>query len=275
MTSNTWITRFGLRQNPFKDTLDTSLFFRTRQHEEALIRLRIGLEDGHAIILLTGPSGTGKTIATQVVLRAMDRSRFAPVFVFAYPGMTRGTMLGAILKELGVEEIPPFAAQRLTMLQEKAMTLHAGGWRLVIFLDEAHFLKADVLHVLRTLSNFETEQEKLVTVLLVAEDSLLRRLKAPPYASLLSRITFAVTLEALSRAETEQYIKYRLLKSGAQPNLLTPDAYVAAHDHSRGVPREVNRLLYNGFLEAMGQDTTVITSDVLTRAEQRMAVLRG
>ena len=75
MTANTWIERFGLRQNPFKDTLDTSLFFRTRQHEEALIRLRIGLEDGHAIILLTGPSGTGKTIATQVVLRAMDRSR--------------------------------------------------------------------------------------------------------------------------------------------------------------------------------------------------------
>ncbi len=272
MTQNNWLQQFGLTRNPFKDTLDTSLFFRTRQHEEALIRLRIGLEDGHAIILLSGPSGTGKTIATQVILRTMDKERFVPVFVFAFPGMSKTAMLSAVLKELGIETIPRYAADRLALLQEKAMSLHAKGQRLVIFLDEAHFLKADALHVLRTLSNFETEDEKLVTVLLVAEKSLIRRLRAPSYASLRSRVTFSVALEPLSKAETEQYIKYRLLKSGAHPQLLTGDAYLEAHIKSGGIPREVNRLLYNGFLEALGQGRTAITSDILGSASERMAI---
>ncbi len=272
MNKDSWLQRFGLNQNPFKDTLDTSLFFRTRQHEEALIRLRIGLEDGHAVILLSGPSGTGKTIATQVVLRTMDTKRFVPVFVFAFPGMSKTAMLSAVLKELGVESMPRFAADRLALLQETAMSLHAEGKRLVIFLDEAHFLKADALHILRTMSNFETEKEKLVTVLLVAEKNLARRLRAPAYASLRSRITFSVALEPLTQAETEQYIKYRLLKSGAHPQLLTGDAYQAVHSESGGVPREVNRLMYNGFLEAMGQGRQAITSDVLGSASKRMAM---
>ena len=270
MAPSDWPLRFGLKENPFKDTLDTSLFFRTRQHEDALVRIRIGLQDGHSVILLTGPSGTGKTIATQVVLRSLDQECYKPVFVFAYPGMTKGPMLGTILKELGEEAVPRYAAERLSLVQQYAMDLHEQGKRLVVFLDEAHFLKADALHVLRTLSNFETEKEKLVTVLLVAEASLLRRLKAPSYASLRSRITFAVNLEPLSRAETEQYIKYRLLKSGAQPHLLTADAYLAAHSHSGGVPREVNRLMYNGFIEAMSLERSVITSDILEMADKRI-----
>lgn len=267
-----WLQRFGLTQNPFKDTLDTSLFFRTRQHEEALIRLRIGLEDGHAVMLLSGPSGTGKTIATQVVLRTMDKERFVPVFVFAFPGMSKSSVLNAVLKELGVESIPRFTADRLALLQEKAMALHNEGKRLVIFLDEAHFLKADALHVLRTLSNFETEQEKIVTVLLIAEQSLARRLQAPAYTSLKSRITFSVSLEALTSDETEQYIKYRLLKSGAHPQLLTGDAYLMAHSTSGGIPREVNKLLYNSFLEALGQGSGTINSELLGRASKRMAL---
>jgi len=275
MTTNDWPQRFGLKENPFRDTLDTSLFFRTRQHEEALIRIRIGLQDGHAVILLSGPSGTGKTIATQVVLRSLDPKNYAPVFVFAYPGMGRGAMLAAVLKELGEEAVPRYAADCLAMVQQYAMALHEEGRRLVIFIDEAHFLKSDALHVLRSLTNLETEKEKLVTVLLIAEAGLARRLKAPSYASLRSRITFAVNLEPLSRAETEQYIKYRLLKSGAQPHLLTADAYLAAHSHSGGVPREVNRLLYNGFIEAMSLERNVITSDVLELADQRMALVRG
>jgi type II secretory pathway predicted ATPase ExeA len=244
-----WAEKFGLKGNPFKDTIDTDLFFRTRQHEEALLKLKIGIEDKHALILLTGSSGTGKTLASQVALQGLDMARFEPVFVFVYPGMGKGALLGAILADLNIEG-GRFVHQRLISLQEVALNIHEQGRRLVIIIDEAHFLKADALHILRTLSNIETEHEKLVSVLLVAEQSLRRRLRSPSYASLRGRITFSISLSPLSLEDLEQYVKFRLLKCGGQADLLDPDIYNLLYEATQGVPREVNRLLYNGFIDA-------------------------
>ncbi len=268
-----WAAPFGLSKNPFKDNIDTDLFFRTSQHEDAALKIRIGLEDKHAIILLVGISGTGKTLVSQVALRAMDLVLYRPVLVLAYPGMSRAGLLAAILAEL---DIPParFSPDRFRQIQEMAMSLYRQNCRLVIVIDEAHFLKADALHVLRTLSNLETEREKLVTVLLVAEQFLVRRLRAPSYAALRGRITFAITLTPLTREDLEQYVKYRLLKCGGAPDLLTSDVYDLLHEQSGGVPREVNRLLYGSFIEALavGLDVGV---PMVAAAARKLAVLRG
>ena len=264
-----WADKFNLAKNPFKDTLDTELFYRTRQHEEAVVKIRIAIEDKHALILLSGASGTGKTMVSQVALRSMDPESIAPVFVFVYPGMGRGALLAAILKELEVEQVARYTSQRLAQLQQQALALHTEGRRLVVIIDEAHFLKADALHILRTLSNLETEEEKLVSVLLVAEDSLQRRLNAPSYASLRGRMTFKLDLDPLTPEETEQYIKYRLLKCDVRTSLLTDEAYQVVHHFCDGNPREINRLLYNGFMEATASDSFSITPEILRRQIRR------
>jgi len=261
-----WNAGFGFTKNPFKDTLDTDLFFRTRQHEKALVKLRIGIEDRHALLLLTGISGTGKTLVSQVLFRDLDLTRYVPVFVLVYPGMGKGALLDAILDELAVTEKGLYVKDRLERLHDKALSLYRDGRRLVVIIDEAHFLKADALHILRTLSNLETEEEKLVTVLLVAEENLRRRLRAPSYASLRGRITFSVSLHPLILSETVQYIKYRLLKCGSQAHLLSEEAFAEAHRLSGGNPREINKLLYNGLLEAASGEDTVITPAILRGA---------
>ncbi len=268
-----WTDRFGLRGNPFKDTIDTDLFFRTQQHEEALLKLKIGIEDKHALVLLTGISGTGKTLASQVTLQGLDTARFEPVFVFVYPGMGKGALLGAILADLNTEG-GRFVHQRLARLQEVALKIHEQGRRLVIIIDEAHFLKADALHILRTLSNLETEHEKLVTVLLVAEQALRRRLRAPSYASLRGRITFAISLSPLSKEDLEQYVKFRLLKCGAQADLLNPEIYRLIYEATKGIPREINRLLYAAFIDAasLGQLPTV---EIIRNVVAKMEGLHG
>lgn len=268
-----WSSQFGLKKNPFRDTIDSELFFRTRQHEEALVKIKIGIEDQHALILLSGLSGTGKTLATQMVLRALDPSAFTAAFVFVFPGMGKGALLGAILAELEVQPAR-FVHDRLAQLQHQAMMLSQAGRRLVIVIDEAHFLQADALHVLRTLANLETEQEKLVTVLLVAEKNLAQRLRAPSYASLRGRITFAVSLEPLNVEELEQYVKYRLLKCGGELTVLPAEVYVLVHELSRGIPREANRLLYAGFIEAMASGG-VVSATVIAAAAGKLGLVCG
>lgn len=269
MSYFSWNDKFSLNRNPFRDTIDTNLFFRTRQHEEAVVKTRIGIEDRHALILLTGDSGTGKTMVSQVVLRSLDHEKYETVFVFVHPGMGKGPLLKSILKELGVAKPGRYTSDLLSQLQEKSLELHAAGKRPVVFIDEAHFLKADALHLLRTLSNLETEEEKLVTVVLLAEDTLVRRLNASSYSSLRSRITFKMNLEPLTPEETEQYVKFRLLKCDVRAHLLTGDAYQVVHHFCNGVPREVNKLLYNGFMEAMASNNFSITPEILRRQVRR------
>jgi len=244
-----WMNRFRSQKNPFKDTLDTDLFYRTRQHEEAVVKIRIGIEDRHALILLAGASGTGKTVVSQVALRSLEQASVCPVFVFVYPGLGRGALLAAILQELEVTGMGRTTGDRLRQLQDRALALHARGQRLVIVIDEAHFLKADALHLLRTLSNLETEEEKLVTVLLIGEASLVRRLNGPSYAALRGRITFSLELEPLTLEETEQYVKYRLLKCRMDSSLLPSGTYPMVHARTNGVPREINKLLYKALLD--------------------------
>lgn len=265
-----WTDQFGLQKNPFRDTIDTELFFRTRQHEDAALKLKIGIEDHHALVLLTGRSGTGKTLASQVVLRALAKEHFESTFVFVFPGMGKGALLGAILSELGI--VPQrFVQERLRQIQERAMELHAGGKRLVIVMDEAHFLKADALHALRTLSNLETEDDKLVTVLLIAEPGLRQRLQAPSYASLRGRITFSVELAPLGVADLEQYVKYRVLKCGGQFDFFPTEVYALVHELSGGIPREINRLLYASLIEAVASNQN-LTPELIASSAAKLKV---
>lgn len=275
MNQGAWTQKFGLTRNPFQDTLDTDLFFRTRQHEEALIKVRIGIEDRHALLLLAGQSGTGKTLISQLVLRGLDQQSHIPAFVYAYPGMGKGPLLAAVLTEIGVGKPERYTHQRLIQLQEQALALYNKGKRLVILIDEAHFLKPDALHLLRTLSNLETEHEKLVTVVLVAEKSLAQRLNRPTYDSLRGRITFSVGLEPLTAEETEQFIKFRLLKCGGPVHLLDAEGYAMVHRISKGIPREINRLLYNGFIEALTSNQNALTPGILRAAGKKIGLVYG
>ncbi len=270
-TTSYWPHAFGLRANPFREALDSDLFFRTRQHEEALLKIRIGIEDGHGLILLSGLSGTGKSMVSQMVLRDLAPGH-ETALVFVYPGMGQGPLLEAILAELDDAAPGRATRQRLGRLQEKALALHQEGRRLLVVIDEAHFLKADGLHLLRSLSNLETGRRKLVTVLLIAEPSLRKRLAAPGYAALRGRITFPVELTPMSEEESEQYIKFRLLKCGGSIDLLDQDTYAAAHAASAGIPRELNRLLHNALMEALAARHPTLNPALLHRAAHRLGL---
>ncbi len=258
-----WESKFGFTKNPFKDNIDTDLFFRTRQHEEAIIKIKIGIEDQHALILLTGASGTGKTLISQVVMNDLDPSNYVRIFIFAYPGMSKGALIGSILDELEIDS-GRLVNDRLNALHEVALLYYKQGKQLVIVVDEAHFLKADALHVLRTLSNIETEHEKLITVLLIAEQTMHKRLQARSYDSLRGRITFSLSLEPLSMFDMEQYIKYRLLKCGGDTNLLNYEIYKTVHKSSNGIPREINKILYTSLIDIATRNRQLSTELIET-----------
>jgi len=255
------IRRYGLRIRPFADSVNPDLFFRTEAHDHAFVEMRRCVEEHVSLGLCTAPSGTGKTLLTQILLSSLDPRRCRALLTLVYPGMTQIAMLREIIGELGVA--PNLAARArlhdlVNLVHEEIIRLYQQNVKLVLIIDEVHFLRADCLHLLRTLSNIEVPERKLVTVLLFGEESFLKRMDNPSYRSLFSRMFVRVGLRPLNAGEVEQYIKYRLLMAGGSPSLFARECFDAIARLSRGVPREINRFCENALTNAARRRALVI-----------------
>lgn len=256
---------FALRENPFRDTVDLEYYYKSAAHEEAFLRLAATVRDGIALGLVTGPSGVGKTIVSQLLLQGLDRADAQVIMVLVTPGMGRTALLREMLREAGVTEMPTRYHDLLELLQGTMIELNRQGKRLVAIVDEAHFLSSEALHILRTLSNLESPKGKLCTCLLFAEERFLRRLQHPVHNSLATRIYHRISLRPLSEQETAHYLNYRLLVAGGRAELFDVEARRAIYAASGGVCREVNRLAYLALDAAWRHGRESIGADLVER----------
>jgi general secretion pathway protein A len=255
--------RYGLRENPFADSLNPEYYFKTASHQRIGMRVFDTVSEGISLGLVVGRAGTGKTLLSQLLLQELDRERFLPVLVLVTPGMGKAALLREVLRECGEDDLPVRTKSLLDSLHRLVMNLHGDGKRLVILIDEAHFLRSDALHMLRTISNLETPRQKLCTTFLFAEEGFLRRLGHPSYRSLATRMYHRLQLEPLSEEETDHYITFRLMTAGGEADLITADARKAIHQRSGGICREVSRLGHLALLEGALANRDSIGPDVV------------
>jgi general secretion pathway protein A len=270
------VTFFHLRENPFLDNVNPEFFFRTEAHEDAYLKMKKCIEDNIALGLISAQSGTGKTLLTQILLQELDKSRYRPALVLAYPRFSRSALLREVAQELSptlhssgngaeIETLSPRLTLHALMnaVQERIYQLHKEGVKPVILIDEVHFLSGDTLHLLRTLSNIETAREKLVTILLFGEESFLEKLGDPRFKAILSRTFIRANLRPLFASEVEQYVKFRCLMAGGRGDIFTKETFARIHEQTGGVPREVNRLCHNTLARAAQKRIATISSELL------------
>lgn len=264
-TSSRPLDFFKLQDQPFADCVNPEFFYRTEAHEAAFMAMKRCIEEHISLGLTTAPSGTGKTLLTQVLLQELDADRYRTALVLIYPRMSRSALLCEICQELNIE-IPgkrPTTHDLVSAIQQAIMEMYLQGIKPVLIIDEVHFLTADNLQVLRTLSNIEIPDRKLVTILLFGEDSFLPKLEKPTYKSILSRMFTRVRLRPLLDSEIEQYVKYRLLLARGNPNLFEPECYPVLHERTAGVPREINRLCHNALQRAARTGCQRVRADMI------------
>lgn len=263
---------YGLSELPFADAVNPKYFYKTDGHDEALIRLLLAVRHDMSLGLVTGPSGSGKTLLSQLLLQSLDPAQTEAALLLVSPGMSKTAMLKALMGEL---ELPqpegPFvsAQELLTRIQDHVIALHQQGRKLVVLVDECHFLAPDSLHMVRTLSNLETAEKKLVTLLLFGEERFLKRLDHPSYESLRNRMYLRSELKPLTAGETEQFIKFRLLLAGRMDDLFDTDAFAALHELSGGVGRRINKLCTLALLEGYMRQAPLIGADLVRTAAER------
>lgn len=256
--NNAIFTKYGLKAVPFKDAADPHFFFQTKQHERAFMKIMLSIENDISLVMLSGPSGTGKTMVSEVVLKNLDETKYHSTLILVSPGMSRSSLLEEVATELGLIAFNQKEQQKqrltyyklLRQIQEHIMKLYAEGKKLILLLDEAHFLTKDNLHILRTLSNIETDKKKLVTCILVGEEQLWKRVQHPSFASVSNRTYQKISLTPLSEKDTDQYIKFRISIAGGNPRLFTSKAIQMIHKASKGICRHINKISFNSIVEA-------------------------
>jgi len=212
-----YLRHFGLRQAPFSIAPDPRYLYMSERHREALAHLLYGLDAGGGFVLLTGEIGTGKTTVCRCFLEQVPATcDLAYIF---NPKLTAIELLHTVCDEFGIEVTPaapgaPTVKDHLDPLNRYLLAAHAEGRQCVLAIDEAQNLAADVLEQLRLLTNLETNERKLLQIVLIGQPELRALLARPELEQLAQRVVARFHLDALSAAETAGYIAHRLAVAG-------------------------------------------------------------
>jgi type II secretory pathway predicted ATPase ExeA len=265
---------FGLTAKPFGKTPDPSFLYESRQHREALARLEYSVDEKE-LALLVGDIGSGKTTLSRALIDRVGDSR--PVVLLINPRLTPMQLLRSIAR--GLELDPPrFRNDVLDQLHTKLFELYEQKREPVLIIDEAQLIPSKAtFDEIRLLTNFQLDDQNLLSVVLVGQPELEARLDRDAYAPLRQRIGMRYSLGPLSLEETIEYVEHRIRVAGGSRNPFSREAMEEIHQRSGGIPRLINTLATTALLDAFGEDAEVIEpARVLSAArEHRMEAARG
>ena len=246
---------FGLSEKPFAITPDPRYLYLSERHAEALAHLLYGINEAGGFIQLTGEVGTGKTTIVRTLLSRVPHH--ADVAVILNPRITPVEFLLTICEELGLglnEADRDSVKQMVDALNRRLLSAHADGRRVIVIVDEAQNLSAEVLEQVRLLTNLETATQKLLQIILIGQPELRELLDRNELRQLAQRITGRYHLKPLSREETQRYVRHRLRVAGASGEIFTPAALREVHRVSSGIPRVINVCCDRALLGAYTQE---------------------
>ncbi len=251
---------FGLKEPPFRITPDTRLFFTGGNRGAILTAMVYAVARGEGIIKVVGEVGTGKTMLCRMLEVSLPRN--VEVVYLANPSLCPADIPHAIATEMGFPVHPNAnRLQVLRALQERLVARHAAGRQVVIFIEEAQCMPLQTLEELRLLSNLETQQHKLLQMVLFGQPELEQKLAATEIRQLRERITQSFELPAFGAAEIREYVDFRMRAVGYRgPAVFSPAAIRQIARASRGLTRRVNILSDKALLAAYASGTHRITS---------------
>ena len=264
-------TYFGLRERPFSKTPDPRFLFLSRGHREALARMQYAVEE-RDLVLLTGEIGCGKTTLSRALMDALDDS--FKVVCLINPRLTPLEFLNNLARHLGIAEPARFKVDLLDQIGSTLYDFYTKGVTPVVVVDEAQLVPhKETFDEIRLLTNFQLDDRNLISIVLMGQPELRRRLRHRAYEPLRQRIGMQYDLQPLDRAETADYLDFRMVKAGGRPGLFDPAAVEAIYTYSRGTPRLINQAASLALLECFGRGGDKVDQAVIRAVMMELEII--
>jgi len=272
-----YYTTIQLEREPFSTSPDPSLFYKSTEHYTAINRLEIAIRLRRGLSLILGDVGTGKTTLSRALLQSFSGEEdqyifhmiLDPSFKSEYHFLTHLTNLFGI---------SPFF--RSTIDNREAIEKYLfrkcveEGKTVVLLIDEGQKLLQPQLEVLRTLLNYETNEYKMLQLVIFSQMELLPRIKR--IRNFLDRISLKYILNPLDEYETGKLIEFRLSQAGykGQRSLFTYDAVKKIHEFTQGYPRQIARICHTAMEELVAGDYEFVTGELIGKIIQQEELWR-
>jgi general secretion pathway protein A len=243
---------YGLSRTPFAVTPDPAMLYMSKVHREALATIIYGVETRKGFLVCTGEVGTGKSTIIRAFFDQVPADAVKLIYIFT-PQVTPFEMARYICRELGLAD-PESIFAAVPALQLKLLEEFESGRTVVLMIDEAQLLPPETLEFLRLLSNFETDTEKLIQIVLVGQPEVDAMLARRDMRQVAQRVALRARLAPLDLEESFEYLDHRLRVSGAADlaQVMSPSAAWLIAEAGGGIPRCLNILADNALIAGFG-----------------------
>ena len=253
---------YGLIRSPFEMTPDPSFLYMGEAHREGLATLVYAVNSGKGFVMLTGEVGTGKTTLLHALLSQLDSSTNS-AFIFN-PRLDPLGFFRMLFEELGVGPACETKAEYLLALNQYLIDKLAANERVLLIIDEAQNLSANMLEEIRLLSNLETPTSKLIQIMLVGQPELQELIDQPELRQLRQRIALRHHLRPFDEREVTEYVGERLSKAGyTGRGIFKKKALRELFRLTEGTPRIINNVCDGAMLLGYARQETSLGPDAI------------
>lgn len=257
----------GLDKEPFSTSPDPNFFYESKEHHAALMRLMVEIRLKRGLSVLLGDVGTGKTTLSRKLfqmLKERDDIIFHMIMDPTYE--TEEIFLESLIRTFKIEittanpSILDYKEEIKKYLFQKGVTENK---IIVLLIDEAQKLNSLSLEILRVLLNYETNEYKLLQLVLLAQLELLPHIRE--IKNLWDRISLKYVLNPLDEQETKEMIEFRLRAAGYNSSLpfFTDEAIAEIYHYTQGYPRRISMLCHNTLKLLVMESKSIVDREVI------------
>ncbi|MEW6067514.1 MAG: AAA family ATPase [Nitrospirota bacterium] len=244
-----YLEYYNLREHPFSNVVDSRFYFKSRQHTDALIKLKYAVDTRKGLAVVIGGIGTGKTTLARRFLEELDENTYeAALLVVVHSTVSSEWLFRKFAIQLGVKDVKEDKVELLSQIYNRLYEINEAGKKAVVMIDEVQMLHSkEIMEEFRGLLNMEMPEGKMLNFVFFGLSELedVLSLDEP----LKQRVAIKIRLKAFSEEDTEDYIKHRLKIAGCNKDIFSEEAIKLVYQYTQGVPRNINTVCDNALLE--------------------------